>query len=120
GCAGGNLRSARAEWFGEINADSNTFDTAHSGSWRSAFDGAPAPGRRTGGALEDRTSERRRRVLQEAVGSREPALLGLSLRPRAEGRRKARLRHSRAPGHRVAAVFRPAGREEPRAAAERL
>src|SRR5262249_32135310 len=88
GRAGRNLRAARAERFGQINSDSNTFDTAHSGSRRSAFDGAPTSRRRTGGALEDRTCERGRRVLQEAVGAREPALLGLSLRSRAEGRRK--------------------------------
>src|SRR5262245_38133371 len=87
-----DLRAAGAERFGQIDADSDPFDAAHSRSWRGAFDGAQAPGRRERRTMEDRACERRRRVLQETVGAREPALLGLSLRPRAEAGREARVR----------------------------
>src|SRR6266542_2192988 len=62
-----DLRAAGAERFGQIDADSDPFDAAHSRSWRSAFDGAQAPGRRERRALEDRARERRRRVLQETL-----------------------------------------------------
>src|SRR5262249_48548849 len=89
GRAGRDLRAAGAERFGQIDADPDPFDAAHSRSWRGAFDGAQAPGRRERCALEDRARERRRRVLQETVGAREPALLGLSygLQPKRAGKR---------------------------------
>src|SRR4030095_6823038 len=115
-----DLRAAWTERFGQIDADSDPFDAAHSRSWRSAIDGAQAPGRRERRALEDRARECRRRVLQETVGAREPALLGLSIRPRAEAGRETRVRNPRTAGHRVAAVFRPARRDEPGDAAEGL
>src|SRR5262249_7835501 len=111
---------ARSERLGQIDADSDSFDAAHSRSRRGAFDGAQAAGRRTRGALEDRACERRRRILQKTVGAREPPLLGLSLRPRTEGGREARVRNPRTAWHRVATVFRSARRDEPRDAAESL